>query len=236
MGKLVLVRHGQAMFHGDDYDQLSPLGEEQMRQLGAFWAQHGFVPDRVVSGPLKRQRHSAAIVKSVCGSAWPEPETVEAWSELPAEAMAQRFLPQLAAECNRTRELLSRFQESKDPGEKETLFQEVFVKAMEKWVRGEFSDPEILTWSDFAERIQRAVTVTTQNGAADGTVVAFTSGGPTAATVHLALGMDPVRTMELAWQARNGSLNEFIVQDGRLLLNSFNSVPHLPDPKWWTYR
>ena len=29
MSQLILVRHGQAAFLSDNYDQLSPLGEEQ---------------------------------------------------------------------------------------------------------------------------------------------------------------------------------------------------------------
>ena len=34
MSELVLVRHGQASFFSDDYDQLSPLGELQSQTLG----------------------------------------------------------------------------------------------------------------------------------------------------------------------------------------------------------
>ena len=38
MSRLFVIRHGQASFLADDYDQLSPLGEEQGRALGAYWA------------------------------------------------------------------------------------------------------------------------------------------------------------------------------------------------------
>lgn len=239
MGTLLLVRHGQASFHADDYDQLSPTGEDQMRELGAYWVRHGFSADRVVTGPLKRQRHSARLVAeafSEAGLAWPHTEVIDEWAELPAELMAQTFIPQLAAEDDRARELILQYEQTGDLGEKESVFQEVFVKTMEKWATGEYAHPEIPPWPEFAERVRNAVSESTANGASEGMVVAFTSGGPTATTVHLALGTDPIKTMELAWQARNGSLNEFVVVGGRLTLNSFNSVPHLPDPKWWTYR
>ena len=36
MGTIYLVRHGQASFGSDDYDQLSPLGEEQSWHLGQW--------------------------------------------------------------------------------------------------------------------------------------------------------------------------------------------------------
>jgi len=34
MGTLYLVRHGQASFGAANYDQLSPLGQQQCGQLG----------------------------------------------------------------------------------------------------------------------------------------------------------------------------------------------------------
>ena len=239
MGTLMLVRHGQASFHADDYDQLSPKGEDQIRELGDYWVRHGFTADRVVTGPLKRQRDSARLVREIFEAAnrpWPETEVIDGWAELPAERMVQTFIPQLAAEDERARDLILQFEQTGDIGEKESVFVEVFVKMMEKWVTGEYADPEIVAWPEFIDRVRKAVSTSVSNGASDGTVVAFTSGGTTATTVHLALGTEPIKTMELAWQARNASLNEFVVTDGRLTLSSFNSVPHLPDPTWWTYR
>ena len=35
MSRILLVRHGQASFGADDYDDLSPTGHEQSRVLGA---------------------------------------------------------------------------------------------------------------------------------------------------------------------------------------------------------
>ena len=37
MGTIYLVRHGQASFGADDYDQLSALGTQQAQQLGRYW-------------------------------------------------------------------------------------------------------------------------------------------------------------------------------------------------------
>ena len=50
MSSLYLVRHGQASFLADDYDVLSPLGEEQARQLGRYWARIGLRVDEVIAG------------------------------------------------------------------------------------------------------------------------------------------------------------------------------------------
>ena len=57
MGLLLLVRHGQASFGADDYDQLSDLGRRQARRLGERLAGQGVA--RVVSGGMTRQRDTA---------------------------------------------------------------------------------------------------------------------------------------------------------------------------------
>ncbi|MGH9676067.1 MAG: phosphoglycerate mutase family protein, partial [Candidatus Acidiferrum sp.] len=49
MGRLVLVRHGQASFLQQDYDKLSELGEKQSRLLGEYWVRHKTRFDRVCS-------------------------------------------------------------------------------------------------------------------------------------------------------------------------------------------
>ncbi len=71
MGEIYLVRHGQASFGAADYDQLSPLGEEQGRILGRWHRQLGLQVDGVALGGLKRHR-----------------QTAEAWSAEMADAPA----------------------------------------------------------------------------------------------------------------------------------------------------
>ena len=52
MGQILLVRHGQASWGADDYDVLSPLGEEQSAVVGSTLAS-------VRAGP-RRTRNDAA--------------------------------------------------------------------------------------------------------------------------------------------------------------------------------
>ena len=59
MGEIYLVRHGQASFGADDYDQLSPLGAEQGRILGRWHAGLGLQIDGIALGGLKRHRQTA---------------------------------------------------------------------------------------------------------------------------------------------------------------------------------
>ena len=55
MSHLTLVRHGQASFLADDYDQLSERGLVQSERLGKYWSSILNGPfDLVVYGPAKR--------------------------------------------------------------------------------------------------------------------------------------------------------------------------------------
>jgi broad specificity phosphatase PhoE len=80
VGTILLVRHGQASFGTDDYDVLSPLGEQQAAQLGRALARQGIQPTVLVSGALRRQRTSAAILASQAG--WALDASVDpGWNE-----------------------------------------------------------------------------------------------------------------------------------------------------------
>src|SRR4051794_9785284 len=84
MGRLVLVRHGQASFDQPEYDRLSPTGEAQARRLGTFWAGIGLKIDAVETGPSERHRRTAAVVGeaySGAGRVWPEAVVRESWNE-----------------------------------------------------------------------------------------------------------------------------------------------------------
>ena len=58
MGQLYLVRHGRASFAADDYDQLSPLGQQQSVRLGAYFRSKGVTFQAMLSGTLRRQQQT----------------------------------------------------------------------------------------------------------------------------------------------------------------------------------
>jgi broad specificity phosphatase PhoE len=66
-------------------------------------------------------------------------------------------------------------------------------------------------------------------------VVAFSSGGPVAAAMGLALNLDDEKTLELSWVVRNAAFNEFLFSPGRFSLMTFNAVPHLTNPQLLTF-
>lgn len=239
MGTLIIVRHGQASFHEEDYDKLSPVGEEQARRLGKYWADHGVHIDRAVSGPLLRQRRSAELVREEyerAGHPFPDIEIDDALAEMPVEILAKRFMPQLCAEDEQCLVLMQRFMSTEDKREKERLFQIAFEKLMLKWAAEDYHDPGIETFDAFVGRVKNSFGEIMSGGTNGQRVAAFTSGGPTAVAMHLALGTSFETTLELVWQVRNASLTEFMFTEGRFTLSTFNNVAHLREPELWTYR
>ena len=59
MAQIYLVRHGQASFGSQNYDQLSVLGSEQAKHLGRWWAARDLSVSRVVTGKLQRHLQTA---------------------------------------------------------------------------------------------------------------------------------------------------------------------------------
>ena len=74
MSSVHLVRHGQASFGADDYDQLSELGWKQSARLGEYWRERGRTFDRVIMGTLRRHDETWKGIAQGLGvpvDAWP---------------------------------------------------------------------------------------------------------------------------------------------------------------------
>src|SRR6188472_3091080 len=98
MSVLTLVRHGQASYMAEDYDRLSPLGEEQARKLGEFWVRHRIQFDLCFHGPAKRHRQTLEIASDYvrqAGLSWPDSEMVRELDEFDAFRMMQMLTPKL---------------------------------------------------------------------------------------------------------------------------------------------
>src|SRR5262249_29959201 len=99
MSVLVLVRHGQASFSADDYDDLSPAGQAQARRLGDYWTHQAQSFDEIYVGPRRRQQQTAALVGDrfrAAGRPWPEPVVLEELDEYDLDGLLGRLAPALA--------------------------------------------------------------------------------------------------------------------------------------------
>ena len=239
MSTLYLIRHAQASFLAENYDQLSALGEEQSRVLGQFLVQNKIRFDRVATGPCVRQQHTARIVAEAYAAAgldFPAPLTFPEFDEYQAEEVVKALLPNLLATDPAIGELHRGFLASPDQLAQRRTFQNLFAAIIGKWVREEVAAPGVESWQQFTARVNSGLTKFLAQGRRGEQTAIFTSGGPIAVAVQRALALSTERTLGLSWISRNSSYSEFLYDAERFTLSSFNAHPHIVDFAMRTYR
>ena len=214
MARLHLVRHGQASFDKEDYDQLSDRGVAQARLLGAWLADIGARPGALVAGALKRHRQTAES----CVESWGVAAAVATdggLDEFDHRELLDRFRPDLAGPGVLRRHLAA----DADP---HRAFQKIFTAAVERWIGGAHDGDYRESWSGFRARCVAAL-----DRAEGEDVWVFTSGGPIAAILQHVLGVADRKAIELSWSVLNASVTTLARGRSGLRLISFNGVGHL---------
>src|SRR5260370_2638426 len=239
MSRLFLVRHAQASFLQENYDELSALGETQGRLLGEYWARRNVVFDRACTGPCVRQKDTAKLMSDEYGKAglnFPAPLVLPEFDEYQGEAVLARGLPRLLEINARIRELHREFQSSAGSGEQRANFQKLFEAVITEWVRGAIPLPGVETSSEFCSRVNLGLSKILANGGRGERVAIVTSGGPIAVAMQRALNLSPQHTLQVSWMSRNSSWSEFLYAGDRFTLSAFNNHAHLDDAAMLTYR
>jgi broad specificity phosphatase PhoE len=223
----------------ENYDKLSPIGESQSRVLGEYWASRTVVFQQIFCGPAQRHLRTMEIAGDVirrAGLPWPEPQIIPEFDEFDAFQVMKIMLPILVERNDTVREMQQQFlrhQQTPDAGRLlEILFQEVAAH----WCSGEFETPNLESWPQFRERVERGIAKVRAGTPRSSSSVVFTSGGPIAATIGHVLDLSHRKAIEFVWHSRNASFSEFLSSGSRFSLSSFNSFPHLTDKSLLSYR
>lgn len=236
MGEIFFVRHGQASFGADDYDQLSATGVRQARIVARYLVQTGKLFDAVYHGEMERQKQTAREFTGHCDEnqlAVCRPVTAAAFNEYDSFAVWEALIPELTAEQPRLHEELKKL-----PGDQKA-FQKIFSQVMNRWTRGDYRAPAIPRWDDFTRRVELGIREIAARSGAKKRVLVFTSGGPISVAVKSALGLSNSMTLEVAWQLMNASITRLKYNREGIMLAGFNEVMHLElegDSRLLTYR
>ncbi len=236
MGILVLIRHGQASFLADDYDQLSELGMEQSRRLGLHWKSTGTDYDRIYAGPARRHAQTCELVAEAAGSSRTGVERLDEFDEYNAFGLLKAVAPDLVSEDPIARALHDDYAGQHEPRLKARAFERLFQHVTRRWAAGEIEAEGIEPWGEFCSLVARGIDKVVRASDAGSRVAVFTSGGPIAAAARLALDLSPVKTLELSWSSYNSSYSEFLFSADRFSLLSFNQYPHLADNGMLSWR
>ena len=93
MATIYLIRHGQASFGKENYDQLSPRGWEQGRVLGR-WLAGKVTPNAVFGGNMERHRETVEAIASGYGDALPDMQAVDGFNEFDHTQVVERLRPE----------------------------------------------------------------------------------------------------------------------------------------------
>jgi broad specificity phosphatase PhoE len=219
MSTLYLVRHGQASFGTDNYDQLSKVGREQVALLGQFFAEAGEKIDRIYSGSLQRQRETAEIIAQAIGSN--EPIVIDgAFDEYDSDVILRRFAASLTE---------AELADAGWPALKtdRRRFQFFLERAARAWVEARIEAEDMLPWHGFHGRIKSALEKIMATEGRSKTLVLSTSGGVIGTVVAHVLGLSNHMGVELNWAVHNASITRLIYNADKVTLSMFNALPHL---------
>jgi broad specificity phosphatase PhoE len=220
MAELVLVRHAQASFGADDYDQLSDLGWRQSRWLGEYFAGRGADFDCVVLGSLRRHAQTLAGIAEGMGRAL-DAEQDARLNEYDSHGLLRAYGVTPEAE----RELPA-------GGDRRAHFR-ILREALYAWTDGTLlsgnpGGAPLEPFAEFRGRVLAALAALRARPAKR--VLVVSSGGPIATILTEVLGMPRRGVVDLNLQTRNTGITELQAGASRIQFVSFNNVPHLDRP------
>jgi len=212
MAELYLVRHGQASFGAENYDELSPSGRTQSLWLGEYFAQSHLTFDRVVTGTMQRHAQTAyTILTGMRG------QPVEVVQDADLNEYDFHALFSALGESGLAPGLLA--ESSMKP------FYKGLRQVLQLWSEDRLPGRVPETWGQFQERVERARVAIQRLGGKR--VLVVSSGGPIAVFAQQVLQAPAAAAIALNMQIRNSSVSQYVYNDSAMSLVTFNTLPHL---------
>ena len=222
MGTLYLVRHGQASFGADDYDNLSDLGHKQSLRLGEYFAGKGIAFDGLIAGTLRRHKQTLeGILKGMNRTG--EHLSWEGLNEYDGDAVIAAVHPH-------------KLEKPTSPEMYRHHFR-LLRGGLAQWMAGVVSPRGMLSYSEFAAGVAGALDHVRASHYGQNVLI-VSSGGPISTAVGQVLRTSAETTIELNLRIRNSSITEFAFTPKRHMLVSYNAIPHLDHTgceDWVTY-
>jgi len=231
-----IVRHAQASFGAENYDQLSELGRRQSERLGESLVQRGIVADRVISGTMQRHRDTAEIALKIAvdHNAFAD-DTVNI--EIDAGFDEFDHLPLLATPAAQlhAQQVIAG---GVAPGGRAVAFQKVFAEAVRGWVEEPDSADYPESFTAFTERVETGLIRVVSGLGKDGTALVFTSGGPMTWLLASLSGGGAAVFQRMHSVVVNTSITKIMVGRSGATMVTFNDHSHVDGPhrELLTYR
>ncbi|AVP98063.1 hypothetical protein C7S18_13020 [Ahniella affigens] len=224
MLELLTIRHAQASFDADDYDQLSTKGELQAERLGRHLAADpGYTFDAVIVGAMKRHEQTYSAIQSAYaegGRDLPNAITLAAFNEFDHGAVLSAFLSKYPDHSS----LVAGRMPAKDDRGAVAQF---IAAALMAWAQGLLDDRLDESFPAFQHRVHDGLFELIQQHQGRSRLLLVSSGGVIAQIAGLALQVPAARTIDFNLSLMNTGLSSFHWRGASLHLASWNSLPHL---------
>ncbi len=231
MSKIFLIRHAQASFLADDYDNLSEKGILQSEALGTYFVKNNIHFDKIFIGKLKRHQQTFdgfIHAFSNNGIKLPKPIYLEELNAHQALDALTFYYEDFINQYGYAKKLLAEIHENPNLKQKNSiLIFELFLKA---YVSGKYAvnHETIQSWLDFRAQTKRGVTNILKQIGKRETIGIFTSGGTKSSIIGDTLAISEEKISELNLSFRNTSFSQLIYSKNKLNILSLNEIPHLP--------
>lgn len=220
MADLLIIRHGQASFGADNYDQLSTLGQRQADLTGEFLSQSGVHFSAAFSGDLSRQRETGERILAQLEDA-PSLVIDPRLNEVQTDEQIAVMTPLLCEQDPRFATLLA------DMNKDSKSFQKIIETVFNYWVSPNCQVVGIQSWQDYSAGVVSAFEAARASAESGSTSAIFTSGGTIATLVGHVLGLSADRVYEFYEPVFNCSITRLIFNSRKCSLSTFNDVSHL---------
>ena len=220
MADLLIIRHGQASFGADNYDQLSTLGQRQADLTGEFLSQSGVHFSAAFSGDLSRQRETGErILAQLEGS--PSLVIDPRLNEVQTDEQMAVMTPLLCEQDPRFATLMA------DMNKDSKSFQKIIETVFNYWGSPNCHVAGIQSWQEYSAGVVSAFEAARASAESGSTSAIFTSGGTIATIVGHVLGLSADRVYEFYEPVFNCSITRLIFNSRKCSLSTFNDVSHL---------
>ena len=216
MTTIYLVRHGQASFGKEDYDNLSEIGLKQAFLLGQYFKTLNLNFDKIFVGTLKRQIQTyKQIIKSY--------DTVIDYESTPLlnEYDVKSVLMGFVNGRSLTKDELH---------DKKTHFN-LLRNAVTAWSENKVFNDISETWNEFDGRAQKFLNITNKNKYKSKSILVVSSGGTISMILKQILSLPSSQFVNFHFQIFNSSLTKIIINEFGMSLSLFNSIAHLDHRK-----
>ena len=221
MAEIYLLRHGQATFGSDNYDQLSPLGEQQSRLLGEYFRAANIDFDIMVRGAMHRHGQTLDGVKSSLEQDCPV-YIDNGWNEYDHKALFSAYINEHPEDPEVTSSNIADYVHDR------RLFYRILFRALPAWAEKKV-EGATESWQEFQQRVTDAMDKLTQlmeQRSAKRALISA-SGGSLSLAIMLAARMPATQGIDLMRQMKNTALSQMFYHQGQWHLHSFNTLPHL---------